>query len=127
MENDRDIAHYVFRWYRNLLTPLEKQALKHLYTAMQATTIKADIEAQGEDEKAAGRYRSLTDLMSDDADVLHLSDGGFEGFIERTSARILDENRHLVFFNRCPKCGGLARTPTARQCRYCAHEWRSKN
>jgi hypothetical protein len=71
--------------------------------------------------------RRESGVLSDDANVLHLAEGGFEGFIQRTSARILDESRHLIFFNRCPKCGGLARTPTARQCRYCAHEWRAKD
>jgi hypothetical protein len=127
MENDRDIAHYVFRWFSNLMTPVEKGALNHLYATMKAAPLESDIEAQGDYERAAGRYRFLTDHMSDDANVLHLAEGGFEGFIQRTSARILDESRHLIFFNRCPKCGGLARTPTARQCRYCAHEWRAKN
>jgi hypothetical protein len=111
-----------------LMTPLEKRALNHLYATMKAAPLKSDIEAQKkEDEKSAGRYRFLTDHMSDDADVLQFTQGGFEGFIERTSARILDESRHLIFFNRCPKCGGLARTPTARQCRFCAHEWRAKS
>jgi hypothetical protein len=127
METDRDITLYVVRWYGNLMTPVEKRAMNHLYSTMKAAPMKSDIQAQSEDEKAAGRYRSFADLISDDADVLHLTEGGFEGFTERTSARILDESRHLIFFNRCPKCGGLARTPTARQCRYCAHEWRAKN
>jgi hypothetical protein len=127
MENDRDIAQYVFRWFRNLMTPLEKRAANHLYATMKAAPLKSHIEAQSEEEKTAGRYRFFTDPISDDADVLRLTEGGFEGFIERTSARILDESRHLISFNRCPKCGGLARTPTARQCRYCAHEWRAEN
>jgi hypothetical protein len=70
MENDRDIAHYVFRWFSNLMTPLEKRAANHLYATMKAAPLKSDIEAQGEDKKAAGRYRFLTDHMSDDADLL---------------------------------------------------------
>jgi hypothetical protein len=25
--------------------------------------------------------------------------------------------------NCCPKCDALAKTPKARQCRYCFHDW----
>ena len=28
-----------------------------------------------------------------------------------------------VFLNNCSKCGELARTPTAKQCRYCENKW----
>ena len=38
-------------------------------------------------------------------------------------ARILREHYHEIEFNRCPKCGALARTPTAKQCRKCFHHW----
>lgn len=38
--------------------------------------------------------------------------------------RIMAETPEKVFFNNCPKCNKLARTPTAKQCRYCGHSWR---
>lgn len=28
-----------------------------------------------------------------------------------------------VLFNNCPKCKKLARTPKAKQCRYCGYNW----
>lgn len=36
---------------------------------------------------------------------------------------VLAESRDKIFFNYCPACGKLARTPLARQCR-CGHSWR---
>jgi uncharacterized C2H2 Zn-finger protein len=25
--------------------------------------------------------------------------------------------------NRCPRCGEVAKTPKAKQCRFCKHDW----
>ena len=123
MESKLTIAYYVVRWYDHLMTPVERRAQMHLWAAIKATRGRSDAEAQREARKSIVFSRSL----SDDADVLRLADAGYEAFVERTAARILDERRSEVFFNRCPKCGGLARTPTARQCRFCAHDWHAQN
>jgi len=123
MENERDIAHYVVHWYAHLMTPVEQRAQGHLFAAMKATRGRSDAEAQEQARKSAAHSR----LLSDDADVLRLAGEGYEAFVARTSARILDDCRDEVVFNRCPKCGGLARTPMARQCRFCAHDWHGEN
>ena len=39
-------------------------------------------------------------------------------FMESVRDRVLRENLEIV--NRCPE---LARTPTAKQCRWCGHDW----
>jgi hypothetical protein len=120
-------GNYVVRWYSNLMTPVEKRTINHLYSSMKAAPMKSDIETQSEHEKAAGRYRFFTDLISDDADVLHLTEGRFEGFIERTSARILDESRHLIFFNRSPKCAKPARADLFHEIRLATIRYRNVN
>lgn len=35
----------------------------------------------------------------------------------------MTETREKVFLNNCPKCDKLARTPYAKQCRYCGYNW----
>ena len=47
------------------------------------------------------------------------------GFMVRTAQRILDKHSDEITFNYCPRCGGLAKTPKARQCRFCDHGWHS--
>jgi hypothetical protein len=123
MENEREIAHYVVRWYARLMTAVEQRTQKHLFAALKATRGESHVEAQREAQKSAVHSR----FLSNDADVMHLADAGYEAFVERTAARILNDCRNEVVFNRCPKCGRLTRTPTARQCRFCAHDWHGQN
>jgi len=39
------------------------------------------------------------------------------------AALIIDKHSKKVFFNYCMDCGRLARTPQAKQCRYCGLDW----
>ena len=48
---------------------------------------------------------------------------GFDQFQERTAVRILKDNRDQITLNNCPNCSKLTRTPNARQCRHCGHNW----
>lgn len=36
---------------------------------------------------------------------------------------IKDKFKEQIFWNFCPKCEKLARTPKAKQCRYCNYDW----
>ena len=38
-------------------------------------------------------------------------------------ARIAENHRAEVFANSCPRCGRLPRTPRAKQCFWCGHDW----
>ncbi|MBW1296328.1 hypothetical protein [Aquimarina litoralis] len=40
---------------------------------------------------------------------------------ENIAKRILKDNPSII--NNCSKCGQLARTPRARQCRHCGNKW----
>jgi len=43
---------------------------------------------------------------------------------ERKMVKILiTDYKDQLFFNNCPKCEKLARTPYAKQCRHCGHDW----
>jgi rubrerythrin len=61
--------------------------------------------------------------LSDDPGVLELLKDGNEIFELRTAERIFAEHYEELDLNKCPICGNLARTPTAKQCRYCGHDW----
>lgn len=119
MDYAPELVGYVIRYYAHLMTVPERLANRHLIGAMKATHGKSDVEAQAE----ARNVWSFSKWMSNEPEVLSLAANGYEAFIQRTAARILNEHSDKIFFNRCPKCGRLARTPQARQCRSCGHDW----
>lgn len=47
---------------------------------------------------------------------------GWEELLIVMANRILAQHEKEVI-NNCPKCGKLARTPKAKQCRYCQFDW----
>lgn len=60
---------------------------------------------------------------SEDQTVLDLLKDGYEQFELNVANRIVAQNPEKVLSNHCPKCDKLARTPRARQCRFCGHRW----
>ena len=117
---DVDEAKYVFHNYGHLMTPKEKLAFSHLGGTMKATMGRSDPAAQ--DEVKAGSTH-LRRWLSDDPEVLLLARDGYDAFVLRTGQRILRDDRNRIVLNYCPRCKGLARTPKARQCRFCGNDW----
>ncbi len=60
-------------------------------------------------------------------EILILIENGTKVFYERTATRILIEHREDIFINNCKKCGKLARSPQAKQCRHCGYKWFDNN
>jgi hypothetical protein len=119
MENTTELARYVVRYHPHLMTESERCAERHLVATMKATRGNSDLKAQYD----ARSNRQLSRWLSNDPEVLSLAANGYQAFVERAASRILNEERTRVCLNRCPECGGLARTPSAKQCRFCGHDW----
>ena len=114
---DRDLAYYVVRYFGHLMNAQEKQAYRHLAATMKAT---------GRDDPSAQEETKINKIhsrwLSTDPDVLRPASGG--AFLANAATRILAEHGGQVLLNRCPRCGALTKTPKARQCRVCKHDWR---
>lgn len=61
--------------------------------------------------------------INSDPEVIKLLEHGYEVFEQNVVTRIIAETPEKVFFNNCPKCNKLARTPYAKQCRHCGYSW----
>jgi len=120
---DSNEARYVFVYHRHLMTEQEWRAYRHLHGTMKATG-RSDAAAQEEAKGTPAPW--FREQLSDDPQVLFLARDGFEAFMERTAQRIRDEHGDDIVMNRCPRCGGVARTPQARQCRFCRYDWHDK-
>jgi len=119
---DFEKARYVLRYYGQLMTTPERLAHRHLMGTAKATRGRTDAIAQSEVAHSSHPGR---DLLSNDPQVLQLASDGIEVFTVRTAQRILDKHSDEIVFNYCPRCGALAKTPKARQCRVCHHDWHS--
>ena len=117
----KDLARYVVAYYGHLMMAQEMSAYRHLVTTMKSTRGGSDSAAQ---ERARGTLDPLrSKWLSNDPQVLALARDGYDIFTARTAERILRENLHKVLLNLCPSCGELARTPAAKQCRFCRRDW----
>jgi hypothetical protein len=119
---DAEKARYVLRYYAQLMTTPERLAHRHLMGTEKATHGRTDVVAQREAENSAHPAR---ELLSSDPKVMQLASDGIDAFLVRTAQRILDEHGNEIAFNCCPQCGALAKTPKARQCGVCRHDWHS--
>jgi hypothetical protein len=105
------------------MTEHERLAYKHLAGTAKATLGRSDPAAQ---EEAKNSVFYLREVLSNDPLVLLLARDGLAAFVFRTGERILNEHRDQIVLNCCPRCGGLARTPKARQCGSCGHDWHNE-
>lgn len=136
MKLSPEVARYVVRYHWDLMTDREREAQRHLLSTIKATG-RSDLEAQEDARKSLNRLEvamrtvfwvadhamTPSRFLSNDPSVLRLVVDGYESFELGTAARILQERGAEVRFNLCPRCGKLARTPTAKQCRHCATDW----
>lgn len=116
-EVDQDLANYVFSHFSRFMNSTER--IEYSYLLNRVKTAASQLRSPDEE-----RLRTLT---AADRESLLLAQYPLSAFMERTGERILAECRDRVFLNRCPRCGRVARTPTAKQCRYCRHDWHASS
>ncbi|MEY8759308.1 hypothetical protein [Chryseobacterium tongliaoense] len=114
---NRETAQYIITYFSNLLTSDERMAIKH-----SSSIYKLEYSKSVNIENLKRIYKEKGWLTSDSS-VLDLLKDGYENFELLVANRILSQNPDKIFFNTCPKCNKLCRTPYARQCRYCSYKW----
>ena len=119
-----DQAKYIMRYYAVFMTPEERLADRHLSATSKITHGRSDSSAQ---EEALASPKPLREWLSTDPGVKQLAAGGWDAFAMRTAERIFREHRKEISFNECPRCGRLAKTPKAKQCRHCYYDWHDTN
>jgi len=107
-------ANYIIAYYSSLLNPTEAKALRH-----QRSTFKL----KDSNDDTQRRMYLKTGWLSVDPEILNYLKDGYNQFILNCAERILKDNPGVVYLNLCPLCNKLARTPQAKQCRFCGHNW----
>ncbi len=102
------------RYHEHLLTEFERTVCRVFLLRRKARTYgKPDLEAR-ERKYIKG---------SDDPRIDSVLERGYETFCREVTDRVLGDSRSLVTLNLCPECGRIVRTPRARQCMWCHHDW----
>jgi hypothetical protein len=112
---DKEKVQYIINYFSHLLTPAERMAIKH-------TNSMYKLENGFDSPNAKKRFLEI-DWISENQNVLELLKYGYDHFESIVAQRILDEKPERVYFNTCPQCQKLTRTPYSRQCRFCAYNW----
>lgn len=114
---DKDKIKYILDYHSSLMTKEEGKAWKHW-----STTYKMEHRDSTPQQKESRIKVSLkSGWMTKDQRILRLLDDGIDEFRRRIAERIIKSNS--IEFNNCPNCNKLARTPKAKQCRFCNHDW----
>jgi hypothetical protein len=116
---EHELADYIFNYCHEFYNEKERKAMDHYFG--QAKFRGWPDNASPQMEKAKERFRT------DDSEALKLLEGGYAKFIMKTAERIYEEHKSELILNLCPKCNRISRTPTAKQCRFCGHDWHEKN
>jgi hypothetical protein len=116
MENKElysELADYIFDYCGRYFWEKEKLAGIHLNTLAKSPGANTAM------------YKVVRERgwISSDPAVLELVKDGFAEYKKRVTERIFNEHKHELELNLCPKCGKIARTPRAKQCQFCFHDW----
>ncbi len=112
-------ATYILTYFNHLMSEKEKMAWKHWssdFKTEHSSLIQTDKQSRKNVLLKAG-------WLTTDPEILKLLGNGIEHFRITTATRISHDNPEVLIMNNCPNCGKLARTPFAKQCRYCSHNW----
>ncbi len=115
---DETIIDYIFKYYSYLMNLNEAGALKH-----HVTSYKFRNNLSSENANESKKFLIEKGWLSNKQEELKLLENDFDFFKQKVVERILRDHSEKILYNYCPKCGKLARTPYAKQCRYCYSNW----
>jgi hypothetical protein len=114
-DDDAALAAYIWRHYRHLMSALE----------IRVGTYSVPIISTSPIEKAQRIHEFLEerDGHVPDEQVVAAFQMSRQDFFRQVMRRLMRDFPGELVINRCPQCNRLTRTPTARRCPWCNHDW----
>ncbi len=108
---------YVAKHCREFMTPLERRV----------TEYTVPLTSEVDDQKFSRLYQFLESRDGHVEDDETVAAFGTPWELRETQAvsRVIEECYNDLPINRCLECKRLVRTPLARQCLWCGHDWHS--
>jgi hypothetical protein len=113
---DAVLTDYVLGHHSHLFDETEGEVLRAIGLERKAALIQKDNEA------LASEFRRKWVRVTSPQVALAL-EAGEETSRRGVRDRLLREHGREIVVNRCPRCHRIVRTPKARQCLWCGHDW----
>jgi hypothetical protein len=123
---DKITKFYIFSYFSHLMTPQEKVAHRSMVAEAKVAARKSFMMKRFEGEvgiELASQSIGVEQWISSDPEIRALLANGPDAFITAVCDRLLREEQDKIYFNRCPRCQAVTRTPTAKQCPKCFFSW----
>ena len=112
-DEDFILTNYVWEHYSHLFTEFERKVSNRIIFEMKTRHTPPEVREK--------RFKLFLGEL-DSAVTSALEEGHWE-YLRRVRDRALAEVPDKVHINRCPQCQRIVRTPRARQCLWCHHDW----
>ena len=113
-DEQAELARYVWNHYSHLMSNFEREV---------GRAALARDKAAASSDSTIGRVISERWGRTGDPAVSSALSAGSEAFRHAASLRVLSERSDAVAIKRCHKCRCISRTPEAKQCFWCGHDW----
>lgn len=110
-----ELIDYIFKNCYKYYSETERKAIDHHFGNTKFGKYPDNVHQKIDEAKKR--------FLTTDKDVLKLLENGFPIFIKNTATRIFNEYKNELELNLCQNCGKIARTPKAKQCRFCGNDW----
>jgi hypothetical protein len=114
-DDESVLTRYVWDNYQPLMTDFERRVGLAIIGRLKAEAATSSPQAR---ELLLERWGQRGDLEVESALV-----NGPESFRRQVCQRLLTYFDSEIFVNRCPQCQRVVRTPRAKQCFWCGHDW----
>jgi hypothetical protein len=116
-----ELKKYLLEQCRQWMLPEEIRALSRDGLTEHGEKTTREI-AEKEKREALANFKIEHMYGFNDPKTNELVNLGHEKMLSTIAQRLLDRQGDNIV-NKCPKCNKLTRTPNAKQCRHCGHDW----
>ena len=109
-----ELLDYIFNYCGRFFWKNEGMANKYMYALSKSK--------QGVNETIYKFFMKDEDVYKN-GEMMDLTKDGYEAYKIKVATRIWEKHKDELDLNLCPKCGKVARTPWAKQCRFCFNDW----
>lgn len=113
---EAELDRYVWDYYSQLLSDFELRVQRVHRTEHKAADASEPMARALRDRWGCGGDAEVGAALAD----------GWESFRSAVRARLVREHAADLVINRCPACHCVVKTPLARQCLWCGHDWHDR-